>query len=225
LNLGLSTGDLLEHVQENRARLTALCQAPLAWVEQVHGNTVVDAMHALTALKSGQARLKADASVTDAREVACVVMVADCLPVLLADSAGRAVGAAHAGWRGLLAGVIENTAAAIAQRVGPEAQLHAFLGPAIGPHAFEVGAEVRAAFLQAALPAEFPATERAFVAHPAHVDKFFCNLYALARLRLARVGVTSVTGGDHCTVSEPERFYSFRRARVTGRCAALIWRI
>jgi len=137
---------------------------------------------------------------------------------------GRAVGAAHAGWRGLAAGVIETTAQRVAALAhGDAADLHAYLGPAIGPTAFEVGDEVREAFLGAARPAERDGTAHAFVPHPHAPGKYWANLYALARQRLARVGVTHVTGGEACTVSEPERFYSYRRDRVTGRMAALIW--
>jgi len=223
LNLGLHTGDAGDDVLHNRARLFALCGAQPAWLEQVHGNTVVDARQALRAIEAGQPNVQADASVSAEAGVACVVMVADCMPVLLADAAGRAVGAAHAGWRGLAAGVIERTAQAVAQRAGPDAVLHAYLGPAIGAQVFEVGAEVRSAFLQAAQPAEHDATAAAFAPHPEAPGKYLGNLYALARVRLARVGVQAISGGQHCTFSEPERFYSFRRDRVTGRFAALIW--
>ena len=223
LNLGLHTGDEAEAVLHNRSRLIAMCGAQPAWLEQIHGSTVVDAQQALLALDRGQSPLKADASVTDAAGVGCIVMVADCMPVLLADAAGRAVGAAHAGWRGLVGGVIEHTAQEVTRRCGGSADLHAFLGPAIGPQAFEVGAEVRAAFLDAAQADERAATEAAFVRHPSTAGKYFGNLYALARLRLARLGIKSVTGGEHCTFSEPEHFYSFRRDRVTGRFAAMIW--
>src|ERR1700731_2406623 len=116
LNLGLHTGDQAERVLENRARLVALCGARPAWLEQIHGSTVIDAKHVLVAAELGQPTLRADAGVTDEAGIACVVMVADCMPVLLADVAGRAVGAAHAGWRGLVAGVIERTAAEVARR-------------------------------------------------------------------------------------------------------------
>jgi YfiH family protein len=142
-------------------------------------------------------------------------MTADCLPVLFCDAAGTAVAAAHAGWRGLAAGVLEATAIALAR---PPATLMAWLGPAIGPRAFEVGDEVRAAFVAADATAAL-----AFV--PGDIGgKWRCDLYALARLRLAACGVKQVFGGDFCTFSEPERFFSYRRDGRTGRMAALIWR-
>jgi polyphenol oxidase len=221
LNLGLRSDDDPAHVHENRARLLALTGQPrAAWLDQVHGVEVVRA----DAVSPDAPPPRADASVTDVPGAVCVAMVADCMPVLLCDDAGRAVGAAHAGWRGLVSGVIEQTAQRVAALAGaPLARLHAYLGPAIGPTAFEVGQEVRAAFLDAAPLAEHTATARAFVAHDAVRDKYFANLAALARLRLARLGVTRVSGGDHCTVTEPERFYSYRRDRVTGRMAAMIW--
>lgn len=223
LNLGLHTGDDPAHVEENRARLLALAGVRAAWLEQIHGDTVVRAEDALLDLPD-LPPARADASVTAQAGAACVVMVADCLPVLLCDGEGRAVGAAHAGWRGLVAGIVEKTArhvAALAQREG--SALHAYLGPAIGPQAFEVGEEVRDAFLDAAQATERNATARAFVARADAPGKHWADLYALARLRLARLGVTRVTGGDTCTVAQRERFYSYRRDRVTGRMAALIW--
>ena len=151
-------------------------------------------------------------------------MVADCLPVLLCDAQGRAVGAAHAGWRGLVAGVVEKTAKRVAElaQCDPET-LHAYLGPAIGPRSFEVGEEVRDAFLAAAAPGEREASESAFVPRTDVPGKHWADLYELARLRLARLGVRRITGGDDCTVTHPERFYSYRRDRTTGRMAALIW--
>ena len=141
------------------------------------------------------------------------MMTADCLPVLFCDRAGSIVAAAHAGWRGLLGGVLESTLAAMA--VAPEHVL-AWLGPAIGPSAFEVGDEVRAAFV-----AELPAAGEAFA--PCGQGKWLADLYALARLRLARAGVTTVYGGNACTYSDPARYFSYRRDGVTGRMATLIW--
>jgi YfiH family protein len=140
-------------------------------------------------------------------------MVADCLPVLLADRNGTTVAAAHAGWRGLAAGVIENTVRAFAM---PAHNLLAYLGPAIGPAAFEVGAEVRDAFVAAD-----PAAARAF--HPYKPDKWLADLFLLARQRLERAGVSGIYGGGQCTLSDPARFYSHRRDKVSGRMAALIW--
>ncbi len=220
LNLGLHTGDDPAHVEENRARLLALAGVRAAWLEQVHGDAIV---RAEDALRDGPP-VRADASVTAQPGVACVVMVADCLPVLLCDGEGRAVGAAHAGWRGLVAGIVEKTAQRVADLAQDEASaLHAYLGPAIGPQAFEVGDDVRDAFLSAAAATERDATARAFVARADAPGKYRADLYALARLRLARLGVTRVTGGDACTVAQRERFFSYRRERVTGRMAAMIW--
>jgi YfiH family protein len=170
---------------------------------------------------------QADASVTDSSGIACVVMVADCMPVLFCDEAGRAVGAAHAGWRGLAAGIVEQTAARVAELAGVEAgALHAYLGPCIGPDSFEVGPDVRDAFMNGVAGADLAqrdATAKGFVAHPRNAGKYLADLPALARLRLQRLGVTRIAGGDLCTVTQRERFYSYRRDRQTGRMAALIW--
>ena len=226
LDLGLHTGDDAVRVAANRARVLALTQQPqAAWLDQVHGTRIVAADQIVAAQAAGtHAPVQADACVSDVPGAVCVVMVADCLPVLICDAAGRAVGAAHAGWRGLVGGIVERPARRVADLAGTAGDaLHAYLGPAIGPAAFEVGTEVRTAFLDAALPAERLATDAAFRPHAAAPDKYFADLYALARLRLARLGVTRVSGGTHCTFSEPERFYSYRRDRVTGRMGALIW--
>ncbi|WP_425127554.1 peptidoglycan editing factor PgeF [Burkholderia gladioli] len=225
MNLGLHTGDDPAAVEANRARLLALAGQPrAAWLEQVHGTEVVRADAVLAAGPAADARVRADASVTDVPGAVCVVMVADCLPVLFCDAAGRAVGAAHAGWRGLVAGILERTAAQVAALAGVEASgLHAWLGPAIGSRAFEVGADVNAAFADAALPDEREATARAFVAIDGAAGKHHADLYALARLRLARLGIMQATGGTACTVTERHRYYSYRRDRVTGRMAAMIW--
>jgi len=209
LNLGDHVGDEADAVAENRRRLRqalALPAEPL-WLEQVHGTDV--------ARFGGPVCPRADAAVALAPGQVCAVMVADCLPVLLADRAGTCVAAAHAGWRGLAAGVLEATVAALP--VDPS-QLVAWLGPAIGPEAFEVGPEVRDAF-----QAADPATEAAF--RPGTGDRWMADVYLLARQRLARAGVTDVHGGGWCTVSDPGRFFSYRRDGVTGRMAAVIWRV
>lgn len=221
LNLGPHTGDDPARVAENRARLAALTGARVAWLDQIHGDAVVSAEDAISSAQP----MRADASVTAAARLACAVMVADCLPVLLCDPAGRAVGAGHAGWRGLAAGVIEKAAAGVAQLAGvPTSSLHAWLGPAIGPRAFEIGAEVRDTFMrQAGNPAERELAAHAFVPRVNAPGKYWADLYALARLRLARLGVSHAGGGGACTVAERERFYSFRRDGRTGRMAALIW--
>ena len=159
---------------------------------------------------------EADASVTTQPGVVCAILSADCMPVLLCDSRGQVVGAAHAGWRGLAAGVVENTVRAM-QEAGAD-RLLAWLGPAIGPQQFEVGEDVRAAFAHLGRDAE-----HAFVAIQGQSGKYWANLPQLARLALARVGVTQVAGGADCTVSDTQQFYSFRRDRITGRMASLIW--
>lgn len=222
LNLGFCTGDKPQHVAENRARLAAFTGVPAAWLALAHGADVIRAEKAYQALNENK-MLRADASVSAQSNLACVVTTADCLPVLICDQAGRAVGAAHAGWRGLAAGVLEHTAAALAALAGASSELHAFLGPAIGPRAFEVGAEVRAIFLARATRAEASATEAAFCPHGGAAGKYWADIFALARLRLARAGISYVGGGAWCTVSDPARFYSYRRDRLTGRLAAMIW--
>jgi len=241
LNLGFHTGDLAESVAHNRARVADYVgQRPIAWVEQCHGVDVAVAGEVIRDAAHGQPTV-ADAVISDKTDEVCAIMVADCLPVLFADTQSRAVGAAHAGWRGLCGGVLERTAQALRAVLATkdDVVLLAYLGPSIGPTAFEVGDEVRAAFMQAALPGELAATSAAFVAAPITVPepgevlpenaagmtrKYFGDLPALARLRLARVGVESVSGGDFCTFSDKHRFYSYRRDGRTGRFAALIWR-
>ena len=225
MNLGLHTGDDPAHVAANRARLLALAgQSRAAWLEQVHGAQIVRADEVIETASGAAAPVQADASVTDRAGAVCVVMVADCLPVLLCDAGGRAVGAAHAGWRGLAAGIVEQTAARVAALAGGTTDgLRAYLGPAIGPQAFEVGVDVREAFLDTAAQSEHDGTRKAFVAIDGASGKFLADLYTLARLRLARAGVAHVSGGTACTVTEHTRFYSYRRDRVTGRMAAAIW--
>lgn len=220
LNLGLHTGDDRDCVMRNRARLSALIGARPVWLEQVHGDRIVHADE----VRDDDAPPKADASVTNVPGVACLVMVADCLPVLIADRHGRAVGAAHAGWRGLAAGVVEQTAERVARLAGTSAsELCVWLGPAIGPRAFEVGGEVREAFMQTADASEKERVEAAFEPRAGVPGKYLADLYALARVRLARCGVGSVSGADSCTVTQRERFYSYRRDGATGRMAALVW--
>jgi polyphenol oxidase len=210
LNLGLLTGDDPERVRENRARLRSALPASPRWLRQIHGSAVVDAAKA-------DDLVEADASITSAPNVVCIVSVADCLPVLLADAKGRAVAAAHAGWRGLASGLIQASVEALRSRIGDSgARLHAWLGPAIGPRHFEVGAEVLDA-----MRTRLPHADACF--HATRGDKFLADLPSLARQALALAGVEAVTGGSHCTFSDPARFYSFRRDKVTGRHAAVIW--
>lgn len=210
MNLGLKSGDDVAVVQRNRARLRAMLPAEPVWLLQEHGAHVVEA-------EGGTA--PADASTALAPDVVCAVSIADCLPVLLCDAGGRAVAAAHAGWRGLAAGVLQNTVQALRQRLGdPRARVLAYLGPAIGPRRFEVGEDV----LQA-MRAVLPRAEAAFVPLPIH-GKYLADLVALARQALGQVGVDDSYGGRLCTASDPARFYSFRRDKLTGRHVAVIWR-
>jgi len=191
---------------QGRARLRAHLPADPVWLRQVHGVTVVDA----SAAAAGTA---ADASFTTTRNVVCAAMAADCLPVLFAEESGAAVGIAHAGWRGLAAGVIEATVQAMAV---PPGRLLAWLGPAIGAQAYEVGAEVRAAFL-----ARDARAEPAFA--PTRPGHWNLDLYVVARQRLATMGVTRVFGGGYCTASDPALFYSYRGDKTPERMAAVIW--
>lgn len=205
LNLGDHVRDLPQRVAANRQLLSAYLPSEPVWLNQVHGVRVIDA--ALSACIES-----ADASFTTRKQVVCVTMTADCLPVLLCDQAGTVVAAVHAGWRSLCDGVIEATVKAMP--VEPS-RLLAWLGPAIGPQAFEVGSEVRAQFM-----AQDAQAESAFQAHG---DKWLGDLYAIARQRLQQLGVSQVYGGGRCTYSEPETFFSFRRDGDTGRMASLIW--
>ncbi len=218
LNLGLHCGDDPVAVQANRARVQEYLPGRPAWIAQVHGADVVDA----ATVGLDQPVRTGDASIATGAGVVCAILTADCLPVLFADLEGRVVGAAHAGWRGLAGGVLGETVKAM--RAAGAGEITAWMGPAIGPTAFEVGPEVREAFL-AALPGA--ATEAAFVQKSAsefdQPVKFLADMFTLARLMLARDGVTRVHGGGQCTATAPQRFYSYRRDHVTGRQASLIW--
>jgi len=214
LNLGTS-GDDPAHVAENRRRLREALQLPSepVWLKQVHGTRVVRLPGGDEGATQGEPP-EADASYTTEPGVVCAVQAADCLPVLFCDDAGQVVAAAHAGWRGLAAGVLEATVRALPAK---PANLMAWLGAAIGPHSFEVGAEVREAFVGAD-----PAAAAAFKPRPAE-GKFLADLYLLARQRLASAGVRRVSGGGHDTVRERARFFSYRRDGRCGRMAALAW--
>jgi YfiH family protein len=208
LNLGEHVGDLPVSVAANRATLqSVLGGARPRWLSQVHGTRVAR-------LDSMPVTQPADAAVAVTRGEACVVMTADCLPVIFCDEAGTTVAAAHAGWRGLSAGVLDSTLKAMA--IAP-AKIMAWFGPAIGPKAYEVGDEVRDAFVQRSARAA-----EAFSAGKAP-GKWWCDLYLLARLRLEALGVKSIHGGGFCTYTERERFFSFRRDGECGRMATLIW--
>ncbi len=207
MNLAIHVGDDEEAVRDNRRRLRTRVPSEPAWLDQVHGCAVVDAARV-------GAPVRADASFASRADVVCAVLTADCLPVLLCSRSGTTVAAVHAGWRGLAAGVIESTLAAMAE---PPEGLMAWLGPAIGPDAFEVGAEVRECFCD--LDAR---DARAFRAGM-RPGKWQADLYRLARGRLERSGVAAVHGGGLCTHSDGGRFYSYRRDGVTGRFASLVW--
>lgn len=210
LNLGAHVGDEAARVEANRARLqqAAGIPEPLNWLNQVHGIAV----HRVS--KRYESAPDADAACAHEAGLACIVMTADCLPVLFCDRAGTVVAAAHAGWRGLHGGVLEESIAAM----GCEpSEILAWLGPAIGPSAFEVGGEVRDAFV-----ADQAEAVVAFVPS-ANEGKWLADIYRLARLRLARAGVSAIYGGEFCTFSDAEQFYSYRRDGQTGRMATAIW--
>ncbi len=208
LNLAGHVGDDPVAVLENRTRLRAAFQLPAEplWLQQVHGTEV--------AIHDGRPNAPvADAAVAFESGRVLAVLTADCLPVVLVADDGGRLGIAHAGWRGLAAGVLDRTVAALGV---PGAELRAWLGPAIGPGAFEVGEEVRAAFVDAA-------ADDATAFAPNARGRWQANLYALARRRLARLGVHRVTGGGWCTHAEADRFFSHRRDPVSGRMATLAW--
>lgn len=206
-NLAQHVGDDADRVKQNRQLLKERLYLPSepAWLEQVHGVEVKDL--------SEQENDVADASYSNQAGKVCVVMTADCLPVLFCNKDGSEVAAAHAGWRGLVNGVLEKT---IQQFASPASDITAWLGPAISVDAFEVGEEVKEAFVLA-----LPQSEQAF--HAGKPGKWFADLYLLASLRLQQCGVSAIYGGDFCTFHEKERFYSFRRDGQTGRMANLIW--
>jgi hypothetical protein len=209
LNLSPASGDAAHAVARNVARLGAACALPQPprWPRQVHGTTVVEAD------RLASAPLHADAVFTRTPGVVCSVRTADCLPVLLCARDAGVVAAAHAGWRGLAAGVLEAAVAALAL---PPAAILAWLGPAIGPAVYEVGEEVREAFLSAD-----PAASAGFT--PSAAGRWLADLYTLARQRLHGAGVRDVHGGGWCTYSDALRFYSYRRDGTTGRMASGIW--
>lgn len=206
LNLAQHVGDAPSAVAENRAMLSRLLHLPNEpiWLNQVHGIQVCTDV---------QAGTTADACVSTRAGQVCAIMTADCLPVLLCDQQGTMVAAAHAGWRGMAAGVIAETVKRM--QVDP-AQLMAWLGPAIGPQAYEVGEDVRTVFLNLAKDYAVAFTEHT-------PGKWMMDLYAAARLQLVGLGITQITGGEFCTYSDPSQFYSYRRDGETGRMASLIW--
>jgi YfiH family protein len=214
-NLATHVGDELSAVKENREKLVrdlALPAEPV-WLDQVHSNHVIYVDENNISNTSGLTDLKADASITSKKEVVCAVLTADCLPVFICDQSGTEVAVVHAGWRGLHAGIICNTLSAMKSSTD---ELLVVLGPAIGPKVFEVGVEVMQAFVD-----KDDLNAEAFV--ETGKNHYLCDLYQLARNELKTAGVKQVTGGGFCTYSEPERFYSYRRQKITGRMASLIW--
>lgn len=213
-NLGLRADDDPATVARNRAILQQHLPQPPKWLRQVHGTRVIDA----DAVHPADESPHADASFARHAGTVCPVMIADCLPVLFTNRAGTRVAAAHAGWRGLSGGVIANTVQALCEDGGAAQDLLAYIGPGIGPSAFEVGADVYDAFVT-----QDAGAQAAFVPHKP--GKWLADLFTLARRALAHAGVREVYGGGMCTYSDPARFYSYRRDKVTGRMAAFIWRI
>ena len=230
LNLALHVGDDADVVLANRQRLqqelnpsisaakstldSSMATRPICqplWLNQVHGVNVLDATQAIHQPLQG-----ADASFSQTPGIACCVMTADCLPVLFCDAEGQVVAAAHAGWRGLAAGVLQLTVQAMRQRGATK--IHAWLGPAIGPQHFEVGEEVRQAFQQ-----HFASDLIASAFHATSAQKYLADIFILARAALQQSGVEVIFGGGVCTVSQSTDFYSYRRDKVTGRMASLIW--
>jgi YfiH family protein len=207
MNLGFAAGDDAARVTENRRRVAQHLPGSPAWLRQVHGANVVTVVDGLADAPV------ADAAVTRARGLPLVVLVADCLPVLLADRAGTTVAVAHAGWRGVVAGVLESTVRAMEC---PPRDVVAWIGPGIGPEAFEVGEDVLDAFV-----ARDAAARAAF--RPLRAGKWLADLPALARMRLESAGVAHTTGGTWCTVRDAQRFYSYRRDGPSGRMGAFIW--
>lgn len=210
-NLAQHVGDDSETININRASLKQLAGYPdePRWLQQVHGSAIVDA-GAVNGL------VEADASFTTATHATCVVMTADCLPVLFCDKQGQAVAAAHAGWRGLAAGVLEATLQRLCRELScPTSQILAWFGPAIGPQAFEVGDEVREAFI-----AQHDVSS-AFISNRA--GHWLMDIYAVARQRLTVAGVENISGGQYCTYTDQQQFFSYRREATCGRMASLIW--
>jgi conserved hypothetical protein, YfiH family len=210
-NLGDHVGDSVDDVMENRRLLTAqfgLPQPPL-FLTQTHSTKVLR-------LPYSDESVEADAVYTNQANQVCLVMTADCLPVLFVSQNGQEIAAAHAGWKGLCDGILENT---VAEFACPTSEIQAWLGPAIGAKTFQVGQEVVDKFV-----AQNAEAINAFVPDEKQPGKYLGDIYLLAKQRLNKLGITSISGGDYCTVSEPEKFFSYRRENRTGRMATLIWR-
>lgn len=209
LNLGAHVNDEVLHVEQNRMLLRRFLPSEPKWLQQVHG------VLPIWVDKKTTSTIAADAAITKQRGIVCAVMVADCLPVFLCDRAGSVVAVVHAGWRGLVGGIIEKTVTAMSVNA---ADLIAWLGPAIGPDHFEVGMEVFQAFVEYDKD-----SEQAFMLTDNAQKKWLADIFLLARQRLLRAGITQINGGGVCTYCDSTRFFSYRRDGETGRMAALIW--
>jgi len=219
-NLASHVDDSAADVEQNRRNLIAALPLPASplWLNQCHGT---DLVYVPDYLKEPQPAATADGSYSDKVDTVCAILTADCLPVLFCNQSGTQIAAAHAGWRGLCGGILRKTVATF--KNSPD-QVMAYLGPAIGPQVFEVGAEVLEAFLHSAQNEVHQQSVRAaFKAVDGGGDKYLADLYALARAELTASGVTGIYGGNYCSYSDSERFYSFRRESKTGRNASLIW--
>lgn len=216
-NLGLHCGDQPEHAQANRERLQEFLPHAPIWLNQVHGVAVYDADN------DAEQDNTADAAVTTRADRVLAIMTADCLPVVLADTQGAVIGAAHAGWRGLCAGVLEETVKLMQRKLvqtGNYSQaIRAWIGPAISYDCFEVGEEVLQAFSQ-----EDPAVAQFFKPHPSHPNKWFADLPTIAKYRLRAVGIEEIELSGYCTFQEAKLFYSYRREAPTGRLATFVWK-
>lgn len=218
LNLGLNAGDDSADVLQNRSIVRSELPSEPLWLKQIHGVTVSTPA---SRNSLGNGPFEADAAVTNIPNEVLAILAADCMPVLFASSSGEVIGAAHAGWRGLSGGVLENTIdEMIALSTGLMiSDISVWLGPAIGPNTFEVGEDVLQAFAQQ----DQGILSKAFIPIDGTPGKYLADLYLLARDRLNTLGIEQITGGEFCTVSSPERFFSYRRDKVTGRFASLIW--
>lgn len=214
LNLGAHVGDRLEAVEKNRALLSSLLPAPPVWMTQVHSHRVIN-------VDGASIGVEADAAIATRAGMVCAVQTADCLPVLFADMSGLVIGAAHAGWRGLAGGVLQNTVERM--RAAGAGAIAAWLGPAIGPKQFEVGRDVLKVFVDGAESTQMSLQIQAcFTSIAERPGKYLADIYELARIVLRQIGVQRIYGGGLCTVVD-RKFYSYRRDHVTGRMASLIW--
>ena len=212
LNFAMHVGDAISSVEANRDMLREMLPAEPLWLEQVHGTVVADAAEPVLLPQ-------ADGSFSGRPEEVCVVLTADCLPVLLCDAKGRTVAAVHAGWRGLAGGILESALFSMRRRHADE--ILAWLGPAIGPQSFEVGEDVPQAF--GARYGDIVLHKACFLPLRQTKGKYLADIYALARVILEKNQVFRISGGGFCTVHEEKRFYSFRRDGITGRMASCIW--